>query len=109
INPGRINRPDACACNCRNRKTPVFAIRREQLNGITYAYVKQLLCKTRPENDRARVVSKIREIPVDQLLQNVGALPLQGRIDSVNVDGAVWKSGARRHRAAEHRSTGNDI
>ena len=108
INPGGINRSDPRARNCGNSETPVLPIWREQLHRVADASLKHF-CQTRTDNDRARIVSKVVEVAVNQLVEKIRRLRMQSRIDAVKIDSRIFKSRASADCSTQNRRTRNHI
>src|SRR6266496_1141664 len=108
INPGGVNRANACASDRRNGESPVLAIGCEQLHCVADASLKYL-CQARPDNDRAGVISKVITVAVNQLVEKIGRLGMQSRIDAVKIDSRVLKSRTSADRSAQDRGTGHHI
>src|SRR6186713_59635 len=90
INPRGIDRANSRACDRRNVESPVLAVWGEQLHSLADASLKEL-CQARTDNDRAGVISKVIKVAVNQLVQNVGRLCVEGGIDAVKIDRRVLK------------------
>ena len=108
IDAAGIDCADTAARDSRDREAPVFAARRKQLHGVAGGDAERFR-QPRTDDDRVRIVAKILELPGDDLLANIGRLQVERGIDAEEIDGGVFKLGARAERPAQDRRAGRDI
>src|SRR5262249_44527445 len=102
INPRGIDGANARACDRHNVESPVLTVGGEQLHRLADASLKQVR-QARTDNDRTGVISKVIKVTVNQLVQNIGGLCMQGRIDTVKIYRRVLKSRASGDGSAQDR------
>src|SRR5207248_4468620 len=108
INASGIDRTDTAAGHGRDDQPTILATRRQELDRLACIHIKSGR-QFRPENDGVRIISKVIEISVDNLVRQIGCLQMKSWIDPEKIDCRVFKTGARAERAAQHWGTGNDI
>src|SRR6266516_1366520 len=75
----------------RYGQTPVLAVGRKQLHRVADSDLKYL-SQPGTDDDRARIISEIIEVALNQLMQKIGRLRMESGIDPVKIDRRILKS-----------------
>ena len=108
VNAAGIDRAHATARNGGDIEAPIFPARREQLNGVAWLDLEQV-GQSISNNHAGRVVAKIIESAIDDLLRQIGRTEMRCRIDAEKLGRGCFEPGPRANRAAKHRRACNHV
>ena len=108
VNSAVIDRADSAARDGGDDKSPVFSAGRKELHGVA-RLTRSRSASFEPTITEYRVVAKIVEGAVHQLVREIGRLNMQSRLDPEKIDGGIFKSRAGAERATQDRRGGHHV